>query len=91
MHYAKSEADDLIKQQGVRSKNFMPNSCAEETETAEFAASSVTIRPQEEIMGDVDMNTIEETTGYRNNDKKELIMCEDDNNADPELCYEENM
>ena len=31
LHYSTSEADELIKPQGVRSKIFIPNSYAEET------------------------------------------------------------
>ena len=41
----------------------MPNSYAEETENAEFAAFSATITPQEEIMRNVDTDVIEETAG----------------------------
>ena len=36
LQYTKSEADDLIKPQGVRTKIVIPDSCAEETITAEF-------------------------------------------------------
>ena len=68
-----------------------PISCAEETETAEFAAPSVTAASQEEIMGNVDADAIEETAGDENDDENELITCEADNDADPELCREESM
>ena len=59
----------------------MHNSYAEETETAEFAAPSVTVASQEEIMGNVDADVIEETAGDDNDDENELITCEDDNDS----------
>ena len=39
----------------------------------------------------MDTNIIEETVGDDNDEENELILCEDDNDADPDLCCEENL
>ena len=91
LQYTKSEADDLIKPQGVRTKIVIPDSCAEETVTAEFAAPSVTVTPEEKILGNVDANIIEETAGDNNDDENDLTIYEDDNDADPKQGCEEQI
>ena len=91
LQHTKSEADDLIKPQGVRTKIVIPDSCAEETVTAEFTAPSVTVTPEEEILGNLDANIIEETAGDNNDAENDLTIYEDNNDADPELGCEEQI
>ena len=66
----------------------MPNSCAEETEKDEFVAPSVAVASQEEIIGNVSTDIIEQTVGDEHDDENKLITCEDDNDVDPDLSGE---
>ena len=51
----------------------------------------MTVTTEEEILGNVDANIIEETTGDNNDDENDLTIYEDDNDADPELGCEEQI
>ena len=49
----------------------------------------MTITPEEEILGNVGINIIEETAGDNNDTENNLVIYEDNNDADSELGYEE--
>ena len=89
MQYTKSEADDLIKPQGVRTKIVISDSCAEEIVTAEFIVLSITVTPEEEILENLNATIIEETARDNNDTENDLTICKDNNNTDLELGCEE--
>ena len=56
LHCTKSEADDLIKPQGVRSKIAVPDSYVEDSTNAEFIAPASSVAPEEIVLGSVDLD-----------------------------------
>ena len=91
LHWTKSEADDLIKPQGVKSKIIVPDNYVEDEEIGEFTAPSASVAPQEENMGNVATDIVEDSVADIADNTNDLIACEDDNEADPELRCEEVM
>ena len=51
----------------------------------------MTVTPEEEILGNVDANIIEETAGDNNDAENDLTIYEDNNDADSELGCEEQI
>ena len=53
MQWTKSEADDFIKLQGIKSKTVILDNYAEDEETGEFAVPSVAVVLQEDNIGNI--------------------------------------
>ena len=91
LHWTKSESDDLIKLQGVKSKIIAPDACVEDEQTGQFVEPTESVTPQEELMGNVSTDIIDDTVAGIADNINQLTICEDENEADPELRCEEVM
>ena len=89
IQYTKSKIDDLIKLQCIKSKIIVLDNYAEDEETGEFTVPSIAVILQEENIGNVATDIIEDSVDGMVGNINNLAICEDDNEADPELHYKE--
>ena len=87
----KSKADNLIKPQGVKSKTIILDNYVEDEEIGEFIVPSAAITLEEENIGNITTNIIEDSVDNIVDNISNLAIYEVDNKVDPELCCKEVM
>ena len=73
MSHIKSEAGDLIKPQGSKSKTVVPDSHVEDDGHVEFIASVTSGAPEEIALGNIDLDIYDDSVASESNDNNEWI------------------